>query len=272
MPSPFPGMDPFIESQEWDDFHTSSLTMIRDLLSPRLGDHYVARVERRVYVEYDPAWPDDPPRRRQIEPDVTVSREQDGSGGTLLMEDTAVATTIECDLPEPQTHREVYLVLKNIKTHEIVTVLELLSPANKRSGSEGNVQYLRKRDEVLRGKSHLVEIDLLRGGARMPMRLHRPLAADYIALLSRSDRRPKAELVAWSLRHKLPTISIPLAQGDPDIPLDLQTVLDTVYDRARYDRTLDYAAPLLPPASKEIQQWIAGIIEYMRPPDESRES
>lgn len=137
MPSPFPGMDPYIESQEWEDFHTSSLTAIRDLLSPRLGDHYAARVEQRVYVEYDPDWPDEPPPRRQIEPDIAIMRQKETGSGTLLLEEPAVATTMECEIPEPEAHREVYLVLKNVKTHEIVTVLELLSPANKRAGGQG---------------------------------------------------------------------------------------------------------------------------------------
>lgn len=94
----------------------------------------------------------------------------------------------------------------------------------------------------------------------MPMRPRSPVTGDHVAMISRADRRPQAELVAWSLSHRLPVLPIPLAEGDADASLDLQTVLDTVYDRARYDRTLNYAAPLIPLADADTQRWIDELL------------
>src|SRR5207248_7822478 len=102
--------------------------------------------------------------------------------------------------------------------------------------------------------SHLVELDLLRGGERVPMSTPLP-PGDYYALVGRAHRRPTVEVYAWSLRQPLPTIPIPLKRGDPDVPLDLQMVFTTVYDRARYDLTLDYSAALSPRLNKSDAAW-----------------
>jgi hypothetical protein len=110
---------------------------------------------------------------------------------------------------------------------------------------------------VLRSQSHLVELDLLRGGTRMPVQRKRPLpSGDYYALLSRAERRPNADVYAWPLLHPLPTIPIPLLPGDADVPLDLQQVFTTVYDRAAYDLSLDYAAELDPPLPEDAAHWL----------------
>ena len=58
MPSPFPGMDPFIESQKWEDFHTRFMTAIGDALVPAVRPKYIVDVERRIYLErIDPTAP-----------------------------------------------------------------------------------------------------------------------------------------------------------------------------------------------------------------------
>lgn len=240
MPAPFPGMDPFLEGAEWEDFHATFHTVIREHLAPRLEPRYLVRVERRVYVEH--TTDDRPPVRRA---DVAV----------FLAEETAVAWAgpataaapagmpVECLLPLPEEQRETYLVIRLQDTREIVTVLETLSPGNKRPGSDGRREYLKKRDEILQSRTHLVELDLLRGGQRMPMGTPLP-AADYSVVVSRSQRRPRADAYLWTIRDLLPTILVPLNQGDPDVPLDLQAVFTTVYDRARYDLSLDYTASI----------------------------
>lgn len=205
MPSPFPGMDPFLEFQEWEDFHTRWNIVVSDLLAPRVEPRYIVRVERRAYAE----------------------------------------------LPMPQHRREVYLVIRLRETMEAVTVLETLSPPNKRGGGDGRREYLEKRLAVLQTPSHLVELDLLRGGLRLPMITPLP-PADYYAIVSRRERRPSAAVYAWSLRHPLPTIPVPLKAGDSDVPLDLQAAFNIVYDRARYDLSLDYNSDLqLPPDEQE---------------------
>jgi hypothetical protein len=104
---------------------------------------------------------------------------------------------------------------------------------------------LTKRDEILRSQAHLVEFDLLRGGRRLPM-ISRLPPGDYYAIVSRQERRPRAEVYAWTIRDRLPHVPIPLKEGDPDVWLDLQSVFTTVYDRARYHLSINYDAPLSP--------------------------
>lgn len=258
MPSPFPGMDPFIESQVWGDFHTTAITEMRKLLAPRLGERYTAHVERRIYVEHAPTSEVDP-QSRYVEADMAiVEQSQPSPPGYAVGATSAAATTIECLLPEPEQRREAFLTIRDSEDADaIVTVLELLSPSNKRRGSDGRRMYLKKRDEVIESEAHLVEVDLLRGGDRMPLKIHSPLFDNFVALVSRSYRRPTAELVTWSMPQRLPIVSIPLSRNDPDVPLDLQTVLDNVYDEALYRRMIKYARPLHPPTDEATQQWIA---------------
>ncbi len=251
MPSPFPGMDPYIERQEWEDFHTRLNTVIADLLAGPLQPRYVVRVERRVYVE-------DPYRgveefdhfRRS---DVAVLATAKGGAGVGASGGTTLAP-VECELLMPEERRETYLVLRERKTMQVVTVIETLSPANKRLGGDGRREYLAKRADVLNSRSNLVEVDLLRGGQRLPMSTPLP-EGDYYAIVSRPGTRPKADVYAWSLRERLPVIPIPLRGDDPDVSLDLQQAFTTVYDRARYQLTLDYTAPLAPPLSKADAAW-----------------
>jgi hypothetical protein len=154
----------------------------------------------------------------------------------------------------PTERRETYLVVRERATREVVTVLETLSPANKRRGGVGRREYLEKREEVLQSPSHLVELDLLREGERLPTQSRLP-TGDYYAIVSRRHRRPRAEAYAWTIRDPLPTIPVPLLRGDPDVPLDLQTVFATVYARARYDLSVDYTRPLDPPLTGADAAW-----------------
>ena len=158
-------------------------------------------------------------------------------------------------VPMPDEQREAYLVVRDRETMEVVTVIETLSPANKRPGSRGRSEYLSKREMVFQSSTHLVELDLLRGGDRLPMTDRLP-PGDYYAIVSREERRPRAEVYAWPLLHALPTIPIPLKRGDADVSLELQTVFTTVYDRARYHLSVDYSAELDPPLDETVHQWL----------------
>jgi hypothetical protein len=140
------------------------------------------------------------------------------------------------------------------ETGELVTVIELLSPTNKRKGSISWNLYLRKRKELLYSRVHLVELDLLRGGERMPL-VNAP-KTDYLALISRWEWRPKAVAIGWSLREPLPTIPVPLKGRDEWAKLNLQEVFTTVYDRGGYRYLLDYNRPIEPPLSDEEQSWV----------------
>ncbi|HEX6985948.1 MAG TPA: DUF4058 family protein, partial [Planctomycetaceae bacterium] len=206
MPSPFPGMDPFIESQEWGDFHHSAIDVIREMLTPRLRGRYAARIERRIYVEH---W-DDP------EPDLViadVANVRDGHGHVPAADadNVRLATPVTCLVAMPEERRESYIVVKDVEAGRVVTVIEILSPSNKRRGS-GRKKYLAKRDEVLGSATHLVEIDLLRGGTRLPMRSALP-PGDYFVIVSDAGRRPRSDVYAWRLPERMPGIPIPLATG-----------------------------------------------------------
>lgn len=260
MPCPFPGMDPYIEGQIWTDFHTEALTSIRESLNSHLGPEYVALIEERVYVERYPAI--DP---RWIYPDVTLidsggQISNYGSGSTV---DTAVLAPVSVLLPMPEEVHEVYLELRKRNSGEVVTVLELLSPTNKRVGSDGRAEYLAKRAAVLSSRTHLVELDLLRGGERLPMGEPMP-AGDYFALVSRVERRPRSDVWPIRLRDTLPTIFVPTSTGDPDIPLDLQEVFQRVYQRSRYAYALHYDDVVQPPLADDDAAWVAERLAALR--------
>jgi len=151
-------MDPFIEMQEWSDFHATYMTVIRELLAPQVRPRYVVRVERREYLEEPFDEPD------QIIPDMAIlerwGSSRSSAGTAVLAEPAAAMAPVECLLPEAEEHHEYFLVLRDRETMRIVTRIELLSPTNKRAGSEGREQYLEKREEILQSRTNLVELDL----------------------------------------------------------------------------------------------------------------
>ena len=254
MPCPFPGMDPFIEDQEWEDFHSTFNTVLREALAPSIEPRYVVRVERRVYVEHGLESED---QVRWADVSVLWS----GGEAPVAVASPAAASSavapVECLLPGPQERRETFLVIREQQTLEIVTIIETLSPANKRASSDGREQYLEKRAEILRSRTSLVEIDLLRGGKRVPVIGAPP--GDYYAVISRGDRRPKTDVFAWTIRQPLPEIPIPLKKGEPEASVDLQNVFTTVYDRARYQLSLNYGAGTGTPFSEADAQWIKQV-------------
>src|SRR5688572_11321974 len=178
MPSPFPGMDPFIEGQAWEDFHHELIAVVRESLMPRVRPRYVVRVEERIYLEHAP---EEPPK--VILPDVSVLRRSESavppqggrSGATAVAIEPVIPT-----MPMPEQVREAYLTVRERETMAVVTVIEVLSPKNKRRGGDGRRDYLRKREGVPESPAHLVELDLLRGGDRPPTVEPLP-AGDYYA-------------------------------------------------------------------------------------------
>jgi hypothetical protein len=261
MPSPFPGMDPFIEAQEWNDFHVTLNVGIRELLTPQLQPTYTVRVERRVYVEH-PFRPEEPEGIRIA--DVPIIQPDSGA---RQRQATAVLANIEpvpCVVVQAEEQRESYLVIRDAESQRVVTVIETLSPANKRYGGDGWTEYGEKRQQILASDSHLVEIDLLRGGTRMPVRARRvKLTGDYRIMVSRAGRRPNVDVYAWPLLHQLPKIPVPLIGKEENVLLDLQSAFTTVYDRAAYELSLDYTAGVEPPLADEVKSWLQGQLAQM---------
>jgi len=248
-------MDPFIEAQEWNDFHGRLNAQIADELQESLRPNYLVRIERRVYVE-NPRESDFDTQLRVADVAVTASnfksgRSADSAAGVTLLEPVA------CEIAIAQEHRESYLEIRDAEHRRVITVIETLSPSNKRKNSDGWQEYLKKRTEVLRSPAHLVELDLLRGGTRMPIipRPQKPVG-DYRALISRENRRPRLAVYAWPMMHRLPTIPIPLIGSDENVDLDLQRAFATVYERAAYELSLDYAAELDPPLADDVKAWL----------------
>jgi Protein of unknown function (DUF4058) len=228
MPSPFPGMNPYLEqAAHWQDFHLEFLTTVRRLLTPRVGPNYIVQLEEHVYIHDLPP----EPRSSVGRADVSIARARPMEAADAAL--GVLEAPAEIDLPEQDEERIRFLEIRDRRGRELVTVIEVLSPSNKRLG-EDRESYLSKRREILRSHAHLVEIDLLRGWTPMPMS-NRP-ACDYSIMISRSERRPKAGFWAIALRDRLPVVPIPLRLEDGDVRIDLQEALNSAYDAAAYER------------------------------------
>ena len=256
MPSPFPGMDPFIESQRWLNFHGSLLHAIAPELVSRLRPRYIVDVEEYVFQARENGEVIGRP-----EPDIAIAESEAGplagggtAAGSAVAERPLVLTT-----PSPaRRRRQKYLTLRRPDGEQVVTVIELLSPTNKAAG-EGAAEYLAKRENVFNSGSNLVELDLLRGGLRLPTKEPLP-SADYFAFVSRHDHRPRVEVHAWGLRRPLPPIPVPLADGDPDVVVDLQPVFTRVFGAAGYDYSLKYGREIDPPLSGQDREWVEHVL------------
>ncbi len=254
MPSPLPGMDPYIEAPDiWSDFHGDLAAEMRAELNRVLQPRYVARLTPHVTYEIV-----DIAERHNIRPDVGVWQPQPPSG--TRANEVAVSTAAPV---ESVVEMELPLRLYTVEVHEtdtlrLVTAIEILSPVNKRPRHEAYHDYQRKRRALLRSEAHLMEIDLLRDGERP--RLTRPVPpAPYYVTLSRVNRRPYVDVWPIQLWEKLPILPVPLLTPDPDAALDLGAVVAAVYDRGAYARLIDYHRPPPPPALSDIEViWLDG--------------
>jgi len=250
MPSPFPGMDPFLEGPEWLDFHSRFVNTWCEAVADGLPDEYVANIDERVYlVEVDPD------TRKLIYPDVSVSqREMATSTSPHSALATAEPMTIPLEIIEGP--RETYIEILKKPELSLVAVLELLSPANKEN--PGRTEYLSKRNAVLRQNVHLVELDLLLGGQRVPMGKSLP-AGDYYYILARAEERFDAKVYRWTIADALPCLPVPLRPPHADVMVDLATVFTTAYERGRFGRRLHYDRPCPAALRDEQRTWVDAI-------------
>ena len=255
MHSPFPGMDPYLEGYLWADVHQSLAGQIKRQLTPLLRPRYVARLA--VYFVNDNA----PPNEIGIMyPDVEVvwpppgkKLAESNAGPSLALTPPTLNLPVAIPLEVQLTSVHVIDVAKN----ELVTSIEILSPANKRE--PGLSAYRQKRSELIRAGVHLLEIDLIRRGSREWV-CEGPPEAAYLVVLTRS-RHVQADVWALSLQTSLPVLPVPLRAPDPDVLLDLSASLAVIYDDSDYHRTLDYRLP--PPEPKLTaaeSQWIDSLL------------
>ena len=248
-------MNPYLENPEfWPEVHHLLIGILAETLNPQVLPKYRVAIEKRVYqMNGDDALfvgiPD-----VTVERSRTVTKESQSNVAVATPPSTPVTVTV----PVPLELREGYLEVREVATKEVVTVIEVLSPSNKRPG-KGRETYEEKRREVLGSRTHLVEIDLLRGGEPMPVSGSN-IQGNYRILVSRSDRRPRADLYVFNLQDIIPTFPLPLQAEDAEPIIDLHQNLDQVYDRAGYVFAIDYSREPLPPAAPTNAEWIDALL------------
>jgi hypothetical protein len=253
MPSPFPGIDPFLEDPAyWSDFHATFINYWREAIADALPSNYEAGLRERVYLIES-----EPDARKLAFPDVVVTRSESFSPSTS---GSAVATIEPVTIPLTilEGPRETYIEILHRPDRTLVTVLELLSPTNKQE--PGRTEYLAKRKALLYQQVHLVELDLLRGGRRPPMQKPLPPGDGYY-VVSRYEQRPDSQVYAWPMNHPLPTLPVPLRAPDPDILINLGEVYSTAYDRGRFQRRIDYQGGKPPQLHADEISWVRDVIK-----------
>lgn len=249
MPSPFPGMNPFLERRTvWHDFHERFCTVAAESITSQVRPDYVVKIDEHVFVH-------------EVAP---------GSGGLVGRGDITIAATgteipsavatiqapAQVTLPAVDRESLSFIEIRDRDTNRVVSIIELLSPTNKYLGPDRQ-QYVAKRSQLLQSAIHFVEIDLLRGGTRMPM--NDLGVCDYCALVSRWESRPQADVWPWRLADPLPVLPIPLVAFQREAKLDLGSLLQRIYDAAGYEDYIYRGCPE-PELSPQQQQWCQGFL------------
>jgi Protein of unknown function (DUF4058) len=271
MPSPFPGVDPYLENPEfWSEVHNRlivatlavSAKQRADNLSPHLRPKYRVAIEKRVYDSEESVLVGI--ADVAILPRATATPPQ--STATLPARHKS---PIQISVPIAEEIRESYLEIREIASGQVVTVIEILSPKNKRSGG-GRTAYEKKRQQVLSSATHLVEIDLLRGGSQMPL-LGTVPPTNYYILVSKADQRSVADLYPFRLQEEIPIFAVPLSAKEAEPEVDLQVLLNEVYDRASLDLArcfadtarVDYAEPPVPNLAPQDVTWADVLLKQL---------
>jgi hypothetical protein len=249
----FPGMNPYLENPSlWSEVHTWLMIELARSLNPLITPKYRAAVEKRIYSE----------SLLIGVPDISVFQQDLPSRESSAATQT-VSAPIRVRIPETEETIERYLEIREVQTKEVITVVEVLSPKNKRTG-EGRDQYTTKRQRVLSSQTHLVEIDLLRGGNPMPVM--GKVRSDYRILVSRAEQRPEAELYPFDLRDRIPCFALPLKPEDPEPVVDLQDLMQQIYQFAALDFAIDYTTQPSPSLNRENFAWVQTLLSSSTQP------
>ncbi|HMN30900.1 MAG TPA: DUF4058 family protein [Caldilineaceae bacterium] len=258
MPTPFPGMDPYLERRGlWEEVHTHLIVGIQHFLTPLLRPKYRVAVEHRTYLALLP------PAEQLIGlPDLLLTQGHGGSTVPRSLSAAVVAEPLVGELPMPEQVIERYLEVRDVATQEVITVIEILSRSNKLS-KEGRAEYEDKRLKVLASRTGLVEIDLLPAGQPLELKLQAQNSephSDYRIVLSRSWQRPRADVYLFDLRNPIPAFPIPLRRGEVEPVLPLNQILHELSDQSGYDLAIEYRHPPEPPLPDEDVAWAAALV------------
>ncbi len=257
MPSPFPGMDPFLESPvHWSSIHARLIAYLADDLAQRLPKRYAADIGVRIFA-------DSPPK--DMYPDVVMTRSHRGGKktprqtGDLLVCDPPLVVE---ELMDDQ--RETFIeIAVDEEPRTLVAVIEVLSPANKRAGNKGRAKYLEKQEKLLNSSTHLVEIDLLRAGEHTVAVSQGSLNGalwDYVVCQHRGESSGRFHVWPVPLSKRLPRFAVPLLAGDADIVVELQALFNRCYEAGNYGSRLDYRRECPPPLTAEQTVWIEQLL------------
>jgi hypothetical protein len=252
MPSPFPGMDPYLEARTtWPDLHARLINNISEYLMPLVRPKYVARIgERLQLATIDHSYV----------PDVMllhkVRETAPAYGETVVADEPKLYTMLD------EAYREPYIEIVALETGDVVTVIEVLSPANK--VGDGRDQYIQKQKDLMAAGVNLFEIDLLGYGKETTLArnviITEPEDWRYIICTYRAKGRRGLEVYAVPLREKLPNCRIPLRPPDEDVVLNLTAVFTRCYDIGGYDLLVDYSKEPYGPLSEAELAWMDGYL------------
>jgi len=258
MKSPFPGMDPYLESR-WGDLHLSLIAFTRSQLRPQLSKDLRARAEENIVVENE----EDDTVSAPWKPDVRVIERPDGTtpstameGGVALVEPLVLEWEYD-----PEIQRSIRIIDVSDGSR-VITVIEFFSPTNK-TDSRDRKRYRRKQRDLIDGGVNLVEIDLIRQGAYLMAVPRSIIPRDYLGqygvCVTRGGEPSKAELYRIELRSQLPAFRIPLRETDRDVQLDLQALLEKAYEEGG-NNDIDYTKEANPPLTGEDAKWADALL------------
>jgi Protein of unknown function (DUF4058) len=225
MPSPFPGMDPYLEEQKlWPVFHHQFIACLYQILLPGLVDRYRARIAQRHYLTEQALF-------------TSVVREE---------------------------HHEEYIEIRQRSDGRLVTLVDAVSPSNK-STSTGRQAYLDKRREGKSGGASLVEIDLvLQGQPTLEYSRDGLPDWDYAVTVTRATQPERYEIYTATLQKRLPRFRLPLAADDRDTVLDLQAAFSRCYDQGGFNGSIDYKREPTAPLGEEDRRWLDDILKQQK--------
>jgi Protein of unknown function (DUF4058) len=244
-------MDPYLEEPAlWPDVHLTLIIAMRAEPNAHLPERYVAAADRYVWIHEPEA-----EKRRLVRPDAYDSEVQSTAPAVLAPSAAPMAVI----LPAIRREGNKYLKIVDADSRRVITVIELLSPSNKHAGPDREA-YLTKRIDYLTAGVNVVEIDLHRGGEKLPLESAPAPVSDYYVMTCRAQEFPKAGMWSFSVRDPLPKIPIPLSAGMPDVELVLQSCLNRAYAEGRYDREIDYQEVPDPPLHGNDAAWARDLI------------